>query len=72
MQETFQREFVLTTNKMQVEIDTYKRALLLIEKIGTRYSGFGKSCAEIARCTLNNQELNEQTKKTIKLIEDKQ
>ena len=69
--QTFQREFVLTVNSLQLERDLFKQALQQIQKLGTKYPGFGKSCAEIARCVLTNEEFSEQTKKTLKLIEDK-
>ena len=46
-----------------------KDALVLIQKIGTKYSGFGASCAKIADHVLNGTPLSEQTIKTIKLVQ---
>lgn len=46
-----------------------KEALVLIQKIGTKYSGFGASCAKIADNALNGTPLSQQTIKTIQLVQ---
>jgi len=47
----------------------YEKSLILIQKLGEKYSGFGMSCAKIAENALTGEPLSEQTKKTIKLVE---
>ena len=58
-------------DNIQWKIKKYEEALILISKLGNKYSGFGISCAKIADHALTECELSEQTKKAIQLVEDK-
>ena len=59
----------LSIKEVEARLIECYNALHLIKKLGTRYSGFGASCAKIADNVLNGTPLTEQTKKTIQLID---
>ena len=62
---------ILSIDELETQLIECRRALVLIKNIGTKYSGFGASCANIANHALTGEPLSEWTKKTIKLVENK-
>ena len=61
----------LSIDELEIQLIQCRKALVLISKIGTKYSGFGASCANIANNALRDSPLSDQAKKTIQLVEDK-
>lgn len=62
---------ILSIDELETQLLQCRVALILISKIGNKYSGFGASCANIADNALTDSPLSDQAKKTIKLIEGK-